>query len=139
VRLEGRTALAGALAAMALGGCVHRVMDFKIMATRNVDLSKVASLRRGPERSTGEDRAYVVFVVPTAMPHVEEAVERALRKVPGAVALVDGTVYEKNAWFVAFGWSSYVVEGTPLIDPALAGPGSAPTSDFTESHPDPAR
>ena len=39
---------------------------------------------------------------------------------PGAVALLDG-VLTQNFWYIpyVFGKSAFLVEGTPLIDPAL--------------------
>ena len=51
---------------------------------------------------------------------MKEAIDRALEKVPGAVALVDGVVSSKFIYFLVGGMNAYIVEGTPLIDPALA-------------------
>ena len=45
----------------------------------------------------------------------------AIESVPGAVALLDGVLTYK--WFYIpyiYGEYTYVIEGTPLIDPALA-------------------
>ncbi len=52
---------------------------------------------------------------------MKEAVDRAMESVPGAVALVDG-VLSSRVWYIpyVYGQESYIVEGTPLIDPRLA-------------------
>jgi len=104
-------------------GCSQRVVDFTIISTRNVDLSRAASLERFRGRVEGVDQVYVI-IVPIGTISLKEAVDKALDKIPGAVALVDGVVYQKYHLFAV----SYVVEGTPLVDPALAG--SPPESAF---------
>jgi hypothetical protein len=52
---------------------------------------------------------------------MKEALDRAIESVPGAVALLDG-VLTQRAWYIPYiyGESSFLVEGTPLIDPAFA-------------------
>ena len=59
-------------------------------------------------------------MIPTGIPNMKEAVDRALEKVPGAVALVDGVVSSKFAFYLVVMWTGYAVEGTPLIDPSFA-------------------
>jgi hypothetical protein len=53
---------------------------------------------------------------------MKEAIDQAIESKPGAVALVDGVVYQK-IWYIPYiyGQSGFTVEGTPLIDPALTG------------------
>lgn len=68
----------------------------------------------------GKDVAHMILFFPTGLPNMKEAIDRALEKIPGAIALVDGVVYSKSFWAVIYGQNSYVIEGTPLIDPALA-------------------
>ena len=43
-----------------------------------------------------------------------------------------------GAAFILFGWNSYIVEGTPLIDPTLIKAGEARPSDYMVSYQDPA-
>jgi hypothetical protein len=94
-------------------------LDFTVVSSKNVDLSKASTFERGKSRVEGVDKAYLILFIPTGIPNMKEAVDRALEKVPGAVALVDGVVSSKFVYFILGGMSAYVVEGTPLIDPAL--------------------
>ena len=114
-----KTALITSLIAIlfTLQGCTNRVTDFTIISSKNVDLSQIAKYQRGDERVTGEDIAHIIIFIPTGIPNLKEAIDRAIESVPGAVALVDGVVYMTNFNFLIYGQSKYTVEGTPLIDP----------------------
>jgi hypothetical protein len=101
-------------------GCVTRLVDFTIISTKNIDLARGADFKRGPSRVEGEDKVSIIIIIPTGTPNIKEAVDRAIEKVPGAIALLDGVVYAKGWWIpYIYGESSYAVEGTPLIDPKL--------------------
>ena len=102
-------------------GCTTRLVDFTMISTKNVDLSHAANFERGKARVQGEDEASIIIFIPTGTPNMKEAIDRAIEKIPGAVALVDGVLTVKS-WYIPyiFGKTTYVVEGTPLIDPALA-------------------
>lgn len=111
-----KTAFALAVA-IAATGCTHRITDFTFLSTKNVDLSQAASFERGTTRATGEDQVYIIVFIPTGIPNIKEATDRAIESVPGAVGLVDGVVYRK--WFVLpllGGFDKFTVEGTPLIN-----------------------
>ena len=99
-----------------LTGCTTRVTDFTVISTKNVDLNS-KSLKRGSERVTGEDPVYIIILFATGVSNLKEAIDDAIEKVPGAVALVDGVVSFSSFYLPPlFGRSTYVVEGTPLID-----------------------
>ncbi len=104
---------------LSLVGCTVRLVDFTMISTKNLDLSRAASFERAKSRVTGKDEALIIIFIPTGIPSIKEAIDRAIESVPGAVALVDGVVSSTSWWFI-FGMSSYVVEGTPLIDKTLA-------------------
>ena len=113
--------VAGGLVFLLLSsGCSTRLIDFTIISSKNVDLSNASEFTRGTERMEGKDKAHMVLFIPFGVPSMKEAVDRAIETVPGAVALVDGVVVYK--WWTAglYGQSSYIVEGTPLIDPTIA-------------------
>jgi hypothetical protein len=103
-------------------GCTMRLTDFTVISTKNVEWSKAATFKRGASRTRGKDTAYTIVFVPTGQPNMKEAIDRAIESVPGAVAMVDGVLYSTN-WYIPliYGENSYVVEGTPLIDPSLIG------------------
>jgi len=109
------------LVALLLASCTTRLVDFTIISTKNLDLSKGASFERGRSRVEGIDKVYIIVLIPTGTPNMKEALDRAIESVPGAVALLDGVLTQKF-WYIPyiFGQSAFLVEGTPLIDPALA-------------------
>jgi hypothetical protein len=128
----------GALLATCLGillsACSERLIDFTIISSKNVDLTRASSFKRSDTRVDGSDSAYLILFIPTGVPHVKDAVDRAIEKVPGAVALVDGVVRVQWWTAVLFGSRSIVVEGTPLID---RGTAELPQSRYMASYVDP--
>jgi len=107
--------------AIILSSCSHRVLDFTLISTKNVDLSKAASFERGNQRVEGEDKISIILFIPTGTVNIKEAVDRAIESTPGCVALVDGVINTKFWWVpYIYGESSAIVEGTPLIDKSLA-------------------
>ena len=116
------------LMVLILIGCTTRVIDFTLISTKNVDLSKAQNFTRGDKRVEGRDTAYIIIIIPTGVPHMKEAVDRAIEQVPGAVALVDGVIKTENFWFILFGQNSIIVEGLPLIDQSLIRKGDLPSN-----------
>ena len=100
-------------------GCSQRILDFTIISSKNIELSQFPNYERGKMRVTGEDTK-VIIVLPLGVPNAKEAMDRAIESVPGAVALVDGVIMSKFWWAIVYGKQIYIVEGTPLIDPAMA-------------------
>ena len=66
------------------------------------------------------DTAVIIIIIPTGVPNMKTAIDKAIESVPGAIALLDG-VLSVRSWYIPplFGETAYIVEGTPLIDPAL--------------------
>jgi hypothetical protein len=118
-----------------VAGCSQRLIDFTIISSKNVDLSRAAGFKRGDARVDGKDTAYIVLFIPTGVPHIKYAVDNAIDKVPGCVALVDGVVRSTYWTALVFGANSVVVEGTPLIDATRAG--GRLKSPYTASYVDP--
>jgi hypothetical protein len=107
------------LAILILPGCKTRMLDFTLISSKNVDLSKAATFQRGKARVSGKDAAYIIIIIPTGVAHMKEALDKAIEATPGAVALVDGVVYSYSYDFILFGEMGFIIEGTPLIDPKL--------------------
>ena len=132
-----RLALVLSLAALGSTGCTTRLVDYTLLSTKNVDLSKASTYKRGANRVTAEDSQFIIIFIPTASaPHLKEAVDRAIESVPGAIALVDGVVSARGWWFI-LGENAIVVEGTPLIDPALPGASASLEGKYLVSFPSP--
>ena len=116
-----------AILALSASGCRTRLTDFTVLSSKNLDFAQVEKFHRGQNRVSGTDTSYIIIFIPTGVPHIKNAVDRALESVPGAVALVDGVVYAEN-WYFIIGANSFIVEGTPLIDPSLVKSAQAPAA-----------
>lgn len=108
------------IAIFSISSCTHRLTDFTIISTKNIDLSRSGTFKRAGSRITGKDVAHIVLFIPTGIPNLKEAIDRAIESSRGAVALVDGVVYSKSWFAFLYGQSMYIVEGTPLLDPSIA-------------------
>ncbi|GAB6046880.1 hypothetical protein JCM19379_07030 [Methyloparacoccus murrellii] len=108
---------AAILAAALLPGCSQRVIDFTVLSTKNIDLSRSADLKRVQKRVKGEDIVPVVLL-PFGIPNAKTAIDKAIESTPGAVALTDGVINQRITLF--FGITGFEVEGTPLVDPKQA-------------------
>lgn len=108
------------LTAFIFSSCSHRVLDFTLISSKNVDLTKGASFIRGKGRVEGKDMVHWIIIIPTGTVNIKEAVDRAIESTPGCVALLDGVIYTKFWWIpYIYGQQSATIEGTPLIDPSL--------------------
>jgi hypothetical protein len=103
-----------------VAGCSTRITDFTVLSTKNVDVSRVAVYERLAQRVEGDDTAHTILVFPTGRPDMKEAIDRAIEQVPGGVCLVDGVLYRKW-WYIPliYGQTSFVVEGSVLVDPKI--------------------
>lgn len=109
--------------------CTYRLVDFTIISTKNIDLSKMSTFQRAKTRNVGKSVAHIVLFY-SGKPSMKEAIDRTLEKTPGAIALVDGVVYEKAWDAILYGQNVMVVEGTPIVDPALSA-NSIPIPDYS--------
>ena len=106
--------------AIIFSSCSHRVLDFTLISSKNVDLSKGASFERGKSRVEGEDMVHWIIFIPTGTVNIKEALDKAIESTPGCVALLDGVIYTKFWWIpYIYGQQRATIEGTPLIDPSL--------------------
>ncbi len=103
-----------------ISSCTHRIVDFTVISTKAMDLTSGKKFDRGSDRVEGVDMIHIILSIPTGTVDLKEAIDRAIEKTPGAVALIDGVVYSKSWYALVYGQTSYVVEGTPLIDPSIA-------------------
>lgn len=106
---------------MIFGSCTHRVLDFTLISSKNVDFTKSPNFVKGKSRIKGEDMVHWIVIVPIGSANVKEAIDKAIESTPGCVALLDGVVYTKFWWIpYIYGKEFAIVEGTPLIDPSLS-------------------
>lgn len=123
--------ITAAASCLLFSACNQRMVDFTIISTKNIDLSKSAGWQKGKTRAQGNDKVHIIVFIPTGLPDMKNAIDKAIEKIPGCVALLDGVVYSKYWWVpYIYGQSSYVVEGTPLIDPSLVVNGANELPDY---------
>ncbi len=117
------------VASTLLCGCTNRLIDFTVISSKNIEWSRANEYRRANKRVEGVDMKQIIIIIPTGVPNAKQALDRAIESIPGAVALVDGVLTNKF-WYIPYiyGQSSYIVEGTPLIDTKVASVSSV--SDF---------
>jgi hypothetical protein len=113
-------------------GCATRLGAFTVISTKNIDWSRAAEYTRNNQRIEGEDKYHVIVFIPTKFKiTIEDAVDKALQNVPGAVALVDAVLRSKIFWIpYIYGQRCYLIEGTVLIDTKFALAGEDHTNYF---------
>ena len=120
-KMRKRVLLIGSLCSiMILNSCVARLGTFSVISTKNIDWSRASTYTRSTfDKKKGKDLAHIIIFIPTQFnPTIEDAVDQAIEKVPGGVALVDAVVRYREWWFL-YGQIGYSIEGTVLVDPNL--------------------
>ncbi|WP_162510836.1 hypothetical protein [Treponema endosymbiont of Eucomonympha sp.] len=110
-------------------GCVTRIMDLTVASTKNIDLSRVGQFKRGARTIKGRDSEIrILGFIRVKTVDMEAAMDKALAKIPGAVALVDFVLSTHRYNFILFQLQGYTVTGVALIDPAIVGYNSGGTA-----------
>ena len=95
---------------------------FSIISSRNIELTKLAEMNRCLDKTATSERSVKLLMSSKQLSDsyaMENALDDALAKIPGAIALLDAKltyVFEKQFSKEVGG---YVFEGYALIDPAL--------------------
>jgi hypothetical protein len=100
--------------------CSQKMMDFTLISSKNVDLSKASTFIKDNNKIKGKSSIYIIVIIPTGKLTIDKAVDKAIESVPGCVALADGNV-KSNFWMIPciYYKQSVIIEGTPIIDPSL--------------------
>jgi len=53
------------IAAIILASCSQQLFNFTIVSTKNIEFGKLSSMEKSTKRTTGEDKASIIVVVPT--------------------------------------------------------------------------
>lgn len=102
---------------------------FSIVSSRNIELTKLAEMNRCLEKTATAERSVKLLMSSKQLSDsyaMENALDDALSKIPGAIALLDAKltyVFEKKITKEVGG---YVFEGYALIDPALISDDNLP-------------
>lgn len=121
--------LTAMLAVLTMTSCSHRLTDFTVISTKNVPIgNQPTDLVKGNQRVKGVDKTPMILCFPLGTPNLKEAIDKAIEKTPGAIALADGVVKSKYVNFFFYGYDSYIVEGTPLF------PTDIPQNNYTQGN-----
>ena len=96
-------------------GCTHRVLDFTVVSSKNVNMN-VDDTGRG-DRVIGTDYIwwFPLCLFPMGTPNLKEAVDDAIENAgPDYDALIDGVIYSQGYYYVLTAKSGFKVEGTPI-------------------------
>jgi hypothetical protein len=121
--------------AFVCAGCQTRVTRYSILSTRQVDVSRMQATNNPASPVDGKAGSLMLGKIPLSVrlladevtgrsygnPHIDRALDRALAKSPGAVALADVVLYDTQASF-PFLWDfrSCTVKGRPVVVPPPA-------------------
>lgn len=105
------------VASIALSGCAHRIGDFTVASTKNMNIKDSLHKVDYDQRIIGQDVAHTVIIFPTGRPDMKEAMDNAIEKVPTAVGLSNVTV-KVVGWYIPliYGQTYYEVEGNPIFE-----------------------
>ena len=112
--------LAVLLIAVSSTGCAHRVADFTIASTKNVEVSRIdlrtAALTRNVEATDG--RFWFLIIPFNSQPKIKEAMDRCLEKGNGDF-MTNAVVYDEGWSLLLFSYGAYTVKGD--VGNSLAG------------------
>lgn len=94
-----------------LSACSTHLADLSVVSNKNVEIDKV-NLDKLPQTRNvvGQDKKFVLFVIPLGSPQLKEAVNDAMRKANGDL-MINVSVYQKSWWFIV-GQTWIEVDGT---------------------------
>lgn len=110
--------LAGmACTAFLTAGCAHRVGDFTVASTKNMDIKDTLHRVDESERLVDRDTAHIIFFFPTGIPNMKEAMDNAIEQRQGAVGLSNVTVKRGGFWIpFLYGQDYFEIEGNPVYE-----------------------
>jgi hypothetical protein len=103
-----------------LTSCATQIGQFTMASTKNVDLSRLGEFNRTSKEIKAQDSTvYILGIFQVKTAKMQAAMDKALARIPGAVALVDVRISTKrsNLFFVVL--DSYIISGTALVDPQI--------------------
>jgi len=107
---------------MSVVGCATRILDLTIASTQNLDLSRAGEFQRTQREVKGTSTKLtriLFFDVNISDIDMKSAIDSALRRIPGGVALINFRLDQRKLNFLLFALDQYVVTGHALVDPNI--------------------
>ncbi|MGO2137039.1 MAG: hypothetical protein ACTH3S_16610 [Marinobacter sp.] len=102
---------------MFLSGCAHRLGDFTVASTKNIDVKSTEHRVDESERLVDRDTAHIIIFFPTGIPNMKEAMDNVIEQRPGAVGLSNVTVKRGGFWIpFIYGQDYFEIEGNPIYE-----------------------
>lgn len=102
-----------------VGGCSSNTLDFTLISTKPIDLQAMASYQRQSTPFIQQYTTDIIILFPSKHLDINSIIDMTLELIPGAVALVDGSISHDWWWIpYIYGQNGYTVVGTALIDPS---------------------
>jgi hypothetical protein len=102
-----------------LSGCSFKVADLGIVSTNRMNIETSKYRIDTTQKIIGRDSTSTIFVIPSRFrkwPSIDQAVENALIKSPGAVGISNVKVSFMDYYFpFIYGQTKYTVEGYPIF------------------------
>ena len=110
-----------------LSGCSVNMGNYSVISTKQIEWERGDEFYLHNQRIQGRDVSHIIVLFPTkTIITIQEAVENALNRIPGAIAMTNVTT--KSSWFYIpyiYGQQNIYVEGNVVLDPKLL-PGYQP-------------
>jgi hypothetical protein len=123
MRFVGLLGLLGLLGLVTtLGACTYAIAKFGIVSPKEVRPSQLVGAKVTRDMMTGDDSITYILLIPLKWrPYdMRVAMQRALDKVPGGIAIQDCTISETKVIVpILYHYLAYHVEGKVLVDPIL--------------------
>ena len=105
------------IVSLLISGCAHRIGDFTVASTKNMNIKSALHKVDFDKRLVGIDLKHIIFFFPTGIPNMKEAMDNAIEKAPSAVGLSNVTVKIVN-WYIPllYGQQYYEIEGNPIFE-----------------------
>jgi len=104
-----------------LTGCVSTLGRFTVISTKNIDWNRASEFNDSNQHVEGVDMCHIIIVWSTkdyTKIKIENAIDNALQKVPGAIALTDAVLKQKAFFFpFIYGKYGFYIEGNIIVDP----------------------
>jgi hypothetical protein len=101
---------------VALSGCAHRIGDFTVASTKNMDIKDSLHKVDYDTRVKGQDVSHQILFFQVGQPNMKEAMDNAIEKTPGAVGLSNVTVKQVGWSALLYGQTYFEIEGNPILE-----------------------
>ncbi|QNR22951.1 hypothetical protein [Croceimicrobium hydrocarbonivorans] len=94
-----------------LNSCSQRIADLTTVSTRDLDDRKTHVLLERYVKGTDSSIDNILFIGPWSSPDIEDAIDDAVREVPGGEYMKNVVIRERRWGFLLMSFRTFTVEG----------------------------